>query len=114
MWKHWTTDYATEWVCVDCHLSIAGYSSDETGRTMPTPFESDPSVTDAVNGSAPADCDACKADGVTFDDDGAWYEIHADHDHDSFSLSPCRGCGSTLAGDRYAVTITIQAPQDES
>lgn len=28
-----------------------------------------------------------------------------DHEHSDFSTSPCDGCGSTLAGERYAYTL---------
>ena len=99
-----TTTTATEWVCVDCHLSVAGYGPEETGHAMPEPFSGDPSITDVTNGSDPGECE--HHDGRSWDEwSDADHDAHSEHDHDSFSLTPCAGCGSSLAGDRYAVTV---------
>jgi hypothetical protein len=102
-----TTTTTTEWVCVDCYLAVAGYDSHETGHDMPSPFGSDETVTDVVNGSPVEECEACRADGITEWDgsDCDALDAHSEHDHDSFSLWECAGCGSSLAGDRYAVTV---------
>lgn len=104
----YTIENSTEWVCVGCHLAIAGYSDDEAGETLPRPYSTDDTVTDVVNGSPIDECefDPCTTAGPEFDgSDAAIHDAHSEHDHDSFSLSPCDSCGSTLAGDRYAVTV---------
>ena len=36
-----------------------------------------------------------------------WSGADCDCEHDTFSWSPCAGCGSNLGGDRYAVTAWI-------
>lgn len=114
-WRHaprFRTHNATLWVCTGCHLAIAGYSNEELGYEHPEPFEDDPSVVDATNGSDPLECEACQAEGRTDTDWGEWpmewVDEHSDHDHDAFSKQPCPGCGERLAGDRYAVTVEVQ------
>ena len=100
-----TRSSATEWVCVDCHLAVAGYSSDETGHEMPEPFAGVEGIEDVTNGSPIHECDTpeCVAAVAAVDDS---YDLHSECDHDSFSLHACAGCGSSLAGDRYAVTVS--------
>lgn len=115
---NFTRTTATEWVCTDCHLAIAGYSSDETGHDMPTPFADITGVEDVANGSPIAECDtpecvaavaallSAPSDPERFAPFDRAQELHDECDHDSFSLHPCAGCGSSLAGDRYAVTVS--------
>lgn len=107
-----TSTTETVWVCGSCYMAIAGYDEKELGYAPTVPFKDDPTVVEVVNDSDPRECDACKADGISWDDGYTdnWeaIEAHGEHDHDSFSLQTCPGCGQTAAGDRYAATITIQ------
>jgi hypothetical protein len=65
-------------VCLDCLLAAAGYDEHETGST--------PTV---------------EPWGLWADEPGHAY---AEGTEEGFSSRPCEGCGSHLAGDRFAAT----------
>lgn len=84
----------TYWVCVDCYFALVGADdNDETPDREPLSlFSGD---VDLTPGMLAADHDPdCERE-----TDG-----DCECEEQTFSWSPCAGCGSILGGIRYAVT----------
>lgn len=103
-----TTDYTVLWVCQDCYLTHAGYDEHELGYTPDRAPLSLIDQDDEVCAGLPAeehadDCPVWLGDpnGEDVPVDGAECEC----EQDSFSWSPCDGCGSPLGGTRDALTL---------
>lgn len=91
------TDYdVTEYsVCQCCYYASAGYDDHETGEDH-THCEHHGGVLSLMPATA-------HPGGESSDDDG-------DGDRAAhFATQSCEGCGSTLAGDRYYVTVIERA-----
>lgn len=88
-----TETATTYWVCEDCLMAQAGYDEHELGRA----FECDP-----LN-LIPAD--AVVTDGLLREEHDCDGEPECDCETVDFSRSSCDGCGSHLAGSRYALTV---------
>ena len=92
------TILANIWACIDCtHAHANGEYNPDRPDSEPTPLnliERGETVTLGLLGEDHAD--TCtpedRAEGC-------------DCDHDTFSTTACGACGSTLHGERYAMTI---------
>lgn len=103
MMAHLAWDYTTTiWVCQCCILVVANgecCADDVHGGDGIEPL-SDIRPNDGLSPGifseqhSPRCTDADREEGC-------------DCEHDTFSMSQCRGCGSWLAGDRYAMTLFV-------
>lgn len=87
------------WLCVDCHLSAAGYSADELGSAPdrePLGLLGAYGMGNLMPGVLwPEHADGC----------ARGYVDECGCEHRPFSGSDCDGCGSQLAGSRDAWTL---------
>jgi ribosomal protein L37AE/L43A len=92
------TILADIWACIDCtHAHANGEYNSDRPSDEPEPLSlimSGQSVTLGLFSDQHADTctPADRAEGC-------------DCEHDPYSTTPCGGCGSTLHGERYAMTI---------
>lgn len=93
----------TIWVCEDCYESHHGVF-DRVANSLAPPLGRIPEGYHLTSGLWPHD-ESCP--NVV---DGEWMGEHdCDCEIIHFSKSPCEGCGSTLAGVRYALTLWERA-----
>lgn len=89
------TEYTTTyWVCVDCYETHHGVREDWRPAPDREPLNLIPEdaevTTGLLWGEHAEDCPN---------------RAECDCEHDTFSWSPCDGCGSTLGGTRDALTV---------
>lgn len=90
---------AVLWVCVDCYWTHNYGEPDWECDRKPLALLAGEDLTAGLTREEHApDCPA-------FDSDGDYTGAECDCEHDSFSWRECPGCGSILAGDRYALTV---------
>lgn len=90
----------TLWICVDCYYARHGIA-DELDYTPDREPLNLISADAELSAGMMAEEHACGYTGA----DGTEHWQECECEHDTFSWSPCDGCGSTLGGAREALTI---------
>lgn len=99
------TDYATLWVCIDCHMTAAnGETIEDRDERAPEPWSDLNGDTRSVTpGLMASEHDE---DCSNFDADGSFLGVDDEPcETEDFSWRRCDGCGSTLGGARFAYTL---------
>lgn len=96
-----TREAYTVWVCVDCYLTHHGVREDNTPPDR-EPLALIPAAADVFSGMAWDEHDCVNA----VDIDPWRGPVECECERQTFSRSVCGGCGSTLAGEREALTVS--------
>lgn len=95
-----TTEHTTVWVCVDCYETHHGAREEWRGAPDCEPLTLIPESAEVTAGLVRdehgEDCPNREA--------GTWVD-ECECERQTFSWSPCQGCGSTLGGEREALTV---------
>lgn len=97
-----TTTSTTYWVCVDCYLTYHGVcETDAYDAPDREPLSAITGTQEVASGLLWSEHDCANA----VDIDPWAGPVECDCETMEFSWSACDGCGSTLGGERHALTV---------